>query len=44
MKLFIELCLDEDVSVLLVKLLRARGFKVIATLHSVRRETCHARV
>ncbi len=31
MKLFIELYLDEDVSVLLAKLLRARGFKVITT-------------
>ncbi len=32
MKLFIELCLDEDISVLLAKLLRARGFEVITTL------------
>ena len=31
MKLFIELYLDEDVSVLLAKLLRARGFEVITT-------------
>jgi len=30
-KLFIELYLDEDVSVLLAKLLRARGFEVITT-------------
>jgi uncharacterized protein with PIN domain len=29
--LFIELYLDEDVSVLLAKLLRARGFEVITT-------------
>ncbi len=32
MKLFIELYLDEDVSVLLAKLLKARGFKVTTTL------------
>lgn len=31
MKLFIELYLDEDISVLLAKLLRARGFEVITT-------------
>ncbi len=31
MKLFIELYLDEDVSVLLGELLRARGFKAITT-------------
>ena len=31
MKLFIELYLDEDVSVLLAKLLKARGFEVITT-------------
>lgn len=31
MKLFIELYLDEDISVLLAKLLKARGFEVITT-------------
>ena len=31
MRLFIELYLDEDVSVLLAELLKARGFKAITT-------------
>lgn len=37
MKLFIELYLDEDVSVLLAKLLRARGFEVITTTQDAKR-------
>ncbi len=34
MKLFIELYLDEDVSVLLAKILQARGFNAITALDS----------